>query len=262
MAPTPIRIFLSYGHDEHADLARRIKQDLKEIGFEAWMDEDGIQPTNDWQVAIELGLEKTHSVIALMTPHSMRRPDGVCLDELAYARFRGKKVVPVMVEFVQPPLCISRLQWLDMQNWRDSSKGGVRESWYKKQFTTLVKAIKGEHALCSEGQQAALLHSLNPLDFGTEIEKHIQGFIGRKWVFDRFHSWLESRGNSRVFFLVADAGFGKSAISAMLAHNNPSVLGIHFCQYQDRLRSDPRRIMCTLAYQLSTQFSEYRSYPG
>lgn len=233
MATTPMRIFLSYGHDEHAELVRRIKNDLRNIGFEVWMDEDGIKPTNDWQVAIEIGLETTNSVIILMTPHSIRRPDGVCLDELAYARFKGKQIIPIMVKFIEPPLCISRLQWLDMQNWQDAIKGGIRESWYNQQFITLVKAIKGELALGFEGQQATLLQFLQPIDFGTNIEKYIQGFIGRKWVFDKFNSWLLNKGSSRIFLLFADAGFGKSAISAMLAHNNPSVVGIHFCQYQD-----------------------------
>lgn len=260
VASTPSKIFLSYGHDEYADIARRLKQDLEALGFEVWMDEDGIRPTNDWQIAIELGIEKTHSVIALMTPHSMRRPDGVCLDELAYARFKGKNIIPIMVNFVEPPLCISRLQWLDMQNLEDLSTSGVSEHRYQKQFATLLEALKGECVLDFEGQQASLLNSLDPLDFGVEIEKHIHGFVGRKWVFEEFHSWLGNNESSRVFFMVADAGFGKSAISAMMAHSEPSVVGIHFCQYRDRLRSDPRRILCTLAYQLSTQLTEYRSY--
>ena len=30
------RIFISYGHDEHAALATRLKQDLVERGYEVW----------------------------------------------------------------------------------------------------------------------------------------------------------------------------------------------------------------------------------
>ncbi|TKG95190.1 toll/interleukin-1 receptor domain-containing protein [Puteibacter caeruleilacunae] len=260
MKTVPKRVFLSYGHDEYTNLVRRIKQDLESVGCDVWMDETGIRATNDWQLAIEVGLKNTDSVVALMTPHSMRRPDGVCLDELAYARFQGKEIVPIMVKLVEPPLCISRLQWLDMQNWYDPETGKVREVRYQNQFDILVKAINGDLVLNFEGQQASLLNSLEPLDFGTELEKYVHGFVGREWIFDRYHSWLEQKDKSRVFFLIADAGFGKSAIAAMLAHNEPSVVGIHFVNYQDCLRSDPRRIMCTLAYQLSTQLPEYKSY--
>src|SRR6266540_3089776 len=34
----PLRIFLSYGHDEHAEVASRLKEDLLARGHEVWFD--------------------------------------------------------------------------------------------------------------------------------------------------------------------------------------------------------------------------------
>jgi len=47
-------VFISYGHDEYAVLARRIKEDLEQNGFHVWMDEEGIRHTHDWECSIRL----------------------------------------------------------------------------------------------------------------------------------------------------------------------------------------------------------------
>src|ERR1700721_2627937 len=74
---------------------------------------------SDWEHYIEQGLEWVGGgqppgrVVLLMTPHSVRRPDGYCLNEIARALGRDLPVIPVMVSDVEPPLSICRLQWLD-----------------------------------------------------------------------------------------------------------------------------------------------------
>jgi hypothetical protein len=49
----------------------------------------------------------------------VRRPEGVCLDEISYARYRGTPIVPVMALACTPPLGIYRLDWVDMQGWQE-----------------------------------------------------------------------------------------------------------------------------------------------
>jgi len=109
-------VFISYGHDEFAIFALRLKQDLEQEGFEVWMDREGIQHTHDWECSIEEGIKASRWAIACLTPHAMRRPDGVCLDELAVARFKGLSIAPLMLRMVEPPLSICRIQWLDVRD--------------------------------------------------------------------------------------------------------------------------------------------------
>ena len=79
------RVFISYGHDEHADLALTLKQDLLERGHEVWFDADRLRPGCDWADYIDQGLDWVAElpgvgrVVLLMTPHSVRRPDGLSL---------------------------------------------------------------------------------------------------------------------------------------------------------------------------------------
>src|SRR5262249_34860689 len=121
-SPAALRIFLSYGHDEHAGLAQTLKRDLDARGHSVWFDLNRLRPGGDWEHYIEQGLEwvardvAKGRLILLMTPHSVRRPDGYCLNELARALALGLALVPVMVVWSEPPLSICRIQWLDMQD--------------------------------------------------------------------------------------------------------------------------------------------------
>ena len=131
------RIFLSYGHDEYTYLARQLKLDLERRGCEVWFDVERLVPGAIWETYIEEGLEWVTdasgpaSLVLLMTPHSVRRPDGYCLNELSWALSRGLAVIPLMVVDVEPPLSIARVQWLDL---RDAVPLPERAARYSERF--------------------------------------------------------------------------------------------------------------------------------
>ena len=108
----PKRLFISYGHDHHAAFAERLKGDLESRGYEVWFDRDRIKPGGDWENYIHEGLEWVSMdpgqgrLLLLMTPHSLRRPDGYCLNEVAMALARNIQIIPVMLEWVEPLLSI------------------------------------------------------------------------------------------------------------------------------------------------------------
>jgi hypothetical protein len=52
--------------------------------------------------------------LCLLTPHAVRRPDGVCLDEISMARYNDRKIVPAMVIQCRQPLGIYRLNWVEI----------------------------------------------------------------------------------------------------------------------------------------------------
>src|SRR6266849_2734043 len=153
-----MRIFLSYGHDAYASLAVRIKSNLEQLGHEVWFDLERLKPGGDWERYIEEGFEfaskdvESGRFLLLMTPHSVRRPDGYCLNELARAYGRNLPILSVMVSDVEPPLSICRLQWLDM---RQSFPAEQHEKQYGKQFEVLVRAL-AEKQVPFEGIQQRL----------------------------------------------------------------------------------------------------------
>jgi len=140
-----LRIFISYGHDEYAGLADRIKNDLEQRGHEAWFDTDRIKPGKDFDWEIEKGLnwlteDKSRArVLYLMTPHSVRRPNGFCLNELTFAMMKELLIFPVMVQMSEPPLSICRIQWLDMQ---ECFPPDEKEVPYPTRFEKLLQALE------------------------------------------------------------------------------------------------------------------------
>src|ERR1022692_2008631 len=115
-----MRLFLSYGHDEHTPFALRLKSDLERRGHEVWFDQARLIPGK---------------FLMLLTPHSVRRPNGYCLNELARACARQLPIIPLMVSTVEPPLSICRIQYLDF---RDCVPADQREPRYAAQFAKLM----------------------------------------------------------------------------------------------------------------------------
>lgn len=263
-ADTPLgrqmRIFISYGHDEHATLARRIGLDLRACGHEVWFDEERLTAGADWESRIERGLEwaaekkRSAAVVLLLTPHSVRRPTGYCLNEITRAVERGLEIIPLMVVQCEPPLSICRLQWLDM---RECIPIGEKEAFYAPKFGRLRKALEDAER-DFEGSQQFLIRHLAPLEFDADILHHLRGFVGRQWVFNTISAWLEDTCPSRVFWLLGAPGVGKTAISAKLSAEFREIGGMHLCKYGHSQKGNPRRVVTSLAYQLATQLPAYQ----
>jgi hypothetical protein len=238
-----MRLFLSYGHDEHLSLALRLKASLENNGHEVWFDADRLKPGSDWERYIEDGLDRAEKVLLLLTPHSVRRPNGFCLNELARAITRGHPIIPLMVATVEPPLSIARLQWLDF---RDSAR-------YDNRFAQLLEAIAHDR-LDFDGAQARLHKILQPIEY-DEPARHLKRFTGREWVLPEVERWLATSGR-RVLWITGEAGIGKSALSAWLCEQRPEIAGAHYCRYNNAERGE-RRALLSLAWQLSTQLPDY-----
>ena len=246
-----MHIFLSYGHDEHAPLAGRIKQDLERKEHKVWFDVERLRAGIAWDEYIEEGLRKSDCVILLMTPHSVRRPGGFCLNEIARALSLGLRVIPVMAVKCEPPITVCRLQYLDMTNCGPADQNGGR---YEVKLQQLLEALKIP-SLDLDGGQARLMRYLSPLSFEAEIKKHLPRFYGRRQIVERVDEWL--RGTERILWLTGDAGTGKTSLVCWLAHIHPSVAAIHLCIYGDKRKSDPRACVRSIAYQLATQLPGY-----
>lgn len=251
-----MKIFLSYGHDEYEKLAQRLRRDLKSEGFEIWIDKEEIKGSVDWEIAIEKGISSSDWLVLMMTEHSVRRPDGVCLDEVSYARLLGKQIVPIMIQEVKPPLCIARIQWIDMQNFFIPGKIYFDEEAYQKKKDELLAILRGVSRLTVEGEQKSLQTKLRPLDNDVYSEHFSKNFCGRKKLYNFYDTWLLS--DQRILWLIGDAGIGKTAFVANLTTVRGDVQAVHFCRFNDNERANPKRAIMSIAYYLATQIREYR----
>lgn len=253
-------VFISYGHDAYAPLAIRLRDDLRARGHKVWTDLE-LKVGDDWEAQIECALEDAIShkpngcFMLLMSQHSVRRPDGYCLNELAKAVRSGVFTIPVkVVSEVEPPLSIARIQYLDMS---ECFMPDFCEAVYKRQLELLLKAIE-QDSIDFDGIQARFYNLLKPIEFKSEISKHMKLFTGRQWILDQIRAWLDDKNGSRVFWLAGGPGVGKTALSIWLSCKVlPEIHAWHLCQHSDSITSNPKNCILSLSYYLSTHLPAY-----
>lgn len=263
-AAFPKAIFFSYGHDQNRELVDRFKDDLGKRGHTVWVDYKEIGAWSDWRGKITEGIHGSHLAMAFLSKHATRDP-GVCRNEIAMALNRFGTVYPILLEpeqEVTPPVTITHLQWQDLSQWRKIHDGQVQgkewERWYKERLLEIISLVEGE-ASQFEGEISALRAVLQPTTFSSDIARHVPGFVGRKWVFNAYNDWLDHHPESRLFWIKAGPGVGKTAIAAMLAHEHQqTIIGAWFCQTGSIERSDPHKALHTLAFQLAARWPDYR----
>ncbi len=280
-AHVPLRIFLSYGHDENENLVRRIKADLEHRGHDVWFDktpdeEKGISPGADWRRSITDGILNSSRVVSFLSKHSIRDP-GVCRDEIAIAiGVRGGNIQTILVESeqeVQPPVNIGHIQWLDMHDWR-VAHGVVRiagekpaagdsawEDWYQDRLAEIVRVVESDESRRFAGEIETLNTHLKPIRSEARVCQLLsRGFHGRQWLFEAVENWRQdATQNSRLFWIVGVPGVGKSAFAAQLTHlRSDTVIAAQFCAWNMADHRDARRVVCSLAFQLATRLPDYR----
>jgi WD40 repeat protein len=259
--PETTRVFLSYGVRDASDVADRLHRDLTSRGYKIWQDVNRIRTGWPWDNEVQDGLQNSDVVLALLSPHSVRRArgpgnatkvDSVCLDELAYARFECKiPIVPVKVEPCEAPfLIIYRLQQIDFRRWQES------EAVYKDGLERICGAI--QTALHGDQGERSWGTLPEPQDFTLFLEEKRADFTGRQWFFQRIEDW---RVNSTqpALLITGGPGVGKSAVIAALIHDNPSgaVLAYHCCRADTPATLEPANFVSSLAAMLSARLEEY-----
>ena len=250
-----MRIFISYGHDEYLAFARQLATAFKECNYEVWFDENYLKGGVPWEEYIEKGLQwaaqdENGRMILVMTPHSVRRPDGYCLNELAYALDLHLPVLPIMLVWTTPPLSIYRYQWIDLTH---SAK---TTTTFEDDFVKIIEAIESKDEYQDDNRNR-IERLLEPLDYSSDINYYMPSFIGRQWFFDDFDQWMKDENASRIYLLTGLPGIGKTAIAikTILQYNN--IAAYHLIRRGDSEKTSLRRAICSISYQLSKQLPDY-----
>jgi len=260
----PKHIFFSYGHDANREIVERFKDDLEKRGHKVWIDYKQIGTWDDWRGTITRGIHDSQLAVAFLSIHSTRDP-GVCRNEIAMALHHFGIIYPVLLEAIpweSIPATITHLQWPDLSHWRAIKQGEdsmAFELFYEEKFLEIVSRVEGE-ATRFAAESEVLRRGLAPSVFDTKFAQHLDGFLGRGWCFEAFEDWLNNQPDSRVFWLKAGPGFGKTALAVNLANRyRAALVGTWFCDWQSQDLSDPRQALATLAFQLALRWEDYRS---
>lgn len=88
-------------------------------------------------------------------------------------------------------------------------------------------------------------------DFQVFAKERLSGFIGRDWLIERIETWQDDRNDQRYFFIVGEAGIGKSAFVAHLWLERKLVDAVHFCIGGRRGTVEPYSFIKSISEQLA-----------
>lgn len=255
-------------------LAKQLYSDLSAMGFAMYdppppgaAEDRGVTQAMQWASA-----EKNGKMILLVTPESVGRPHGECLNDISAAMAAGLGFVPLMVRPCEIPLSICRIQWLDLSdclvyhNAGDSSSAAassdptINPVRFEVRRDQLATALRGK--LDHEGQQARLFALLAPFSFQLQISKLTMRFAGRDWLFSALREWIDSpeSSTSQVFWVAGPIGAGKTTLAARMVQTIPEIAAFHFALQEDEQTQNARRCVLSLAYQLTTQLPAYAAW--
>lgn len=272
---TPLRIFLSYGHDASEELVRRIKADLEARGHDVWFDKSEIKAGDDWRRSITEGITRSDKFVSFLSKHSTRDP-GVCRDEIAIAiGVKGGNIQTILVESeqeVQPPVNIGHIQWLDMHDWKEQRAAGEAAwgQWYQAKLAEIIRVVESDKSRRFAGEIETLNGHLKPIRSEARICQLLgKGFYGRQWLFDAVEHWRTSQPEtkqqepgispSRLFWIMGAPGVGKSAFAAQLTHTRgDTAIAAQFCEWDKSDHRNAPRVVRSLAFQLATRLPDYR----
>jgi hypothetical protein len=105
-------IFISYSRKDK-EFVRRLDDELARRGREAWVDWEGIRPTEEFMQAIYSAIERADTFVFVLTPDSVASE--VCKREVAHAAAHNKRMVPIVARDVDAqvvPGPLAKLQWI------------------------------------------------------------------------------------------------------------------------------------------------------
>ncbi|MBA3962755.1 MAG: toll/interleukin-1 receptor domain-containing protein [Chthoniobacterales bacterium] len=105
-------VFISYSRKDE-EFVRRLDDELKRRGRQAWVDWEGIRPTEEFMEAIFGAIEGADTFVFVLSPDSV--VSKICEREIAHAALHNKRIIPLVAREVDAalvPEAIAKLNWI------------------------------------------------------------------------------------------------------------------------------------------------------
>lgn len=104
--------FISYSRHD-LTFARRLYDALRARNREAWVDLEGIEPSEAWLEKLHSAIDSARAFVFVLSPDSVS--SRYCEEEIQRAAEGKKKLIPLLYRPVEPttvPPALARLQWI------------------------------------------------------------------------------------------------------------------------------------------------------
>ena len=274
-----MKIFISYGHNDHTPLVDALYDALRKAGHEPWKDDrydeyhrdedqhrkdafsSGVHAGADFTQVIYDAILRSDFVIAFVTPRTQASP--YCCDERTYAyNTKGRKLIQLRLEGVEIRLGNSG-SYIDMDAVEDRD-GRINLQLLEEKLQAIYAAFRNPDFL-QAGPNAKFERHLRirgamPYeDFITMPER--DDFVGRQWLLEQCSRWiLDDAYTNRVFVLLGEAGTGKTSFVRHLSAHKELVRSVHVCIFDRPKTRNIKDTLKNLAYILTQTNQRYRDF--
>ncbi|MCL4299791.1 MAG: TIR domain-containing protein [Anaerolineae bacterium] len=119
----------------------KLKADLEKYGLSIWLDNDELQPGDDWAKKIELAVANSKATVVVVSPDSMQSKFVNRDIEQVMALLKQDqsiKIIPVLFREAEIPPQLARFLWVDFRNTENDDEAYDRRVW------ELVGGITGQ----------------------------------------------------------------------------------------------------------------------
>jgi hypothetical protein len=118
-----VKIFLSYPI-QNLETARLITEELEKSGYKVWVFFNEVPKFNpDHSLKVQEGIESADLILVLVS------------QEIIYAQYRNKPILPIMIEPTKVPFSLLGTQYLDISDDLSGSYGRIIEAIRQLKFT-------------------------------------------------------------------------------------------------------------------------------
>ena len=147
-------LFISYSRKDIA-FARLLHKALKEHDLETWVDWQDIPPSTEWLKEVYTAIEQANTFIFLLSDSSVLSE--VCSLEIEHARKNNKRIIPIVINEVEPSKvhpALATINWIFSRS-NDELQPAIASlieaiqtdyEWVKTHTRLLVRALEWERA--------------------------------------------------------------------------------------------------------------------
>lgn len=250
-----MKIFISYGHNDHTALVDALFDALLRDGHQPWKDDryegsSGIPAGADFTAVIYDAIRDSDFVLAFATAATMR--SRYCSDERQYAyNLKGSRFIQLRLDGVEIRLGNAG-SYLDMDAVEQG--GTINRQLFESRLQALYAAFREPAGLLSPSakfERYLRIRGAMQYDEFVAMPEH-DDFVGREWLREQCKRWaLDESIPCRLFVILGEAGTGKTAFVRHLAEDKDLVRSVHVCVFDRPKTRTVKDTLKNLAYTLT-----------
>ena len=260
-----MKIFISYGHDDHTELVDRLFDALLAAGHTPWKDDryegcSGIPAGEDFTQVIYDAIDDSDFVVAFVTQVTQNKP--YCKDERQYA-YNKKGTHFIQIRMDNETIRLGNAgSYIDMTD-VETFTGALDLALLDKKLEALYAAFRDPESFSAGNTHWAKFETHLKVQGAVKYEdivgyKGQETFVGRQWLREACRDWaMDSSNPCRLFVILGAAGTGKTAFIRNLATDGELVRSVHVCVYDRRSTRSVQDTLKDLAYILAQNNETY-----